>query len=182
MPDRIMVDANVLIFGCRNIKPSDKEPLLARSRDSRNLLLTCKSEIWVASVAWLEFLRGHRPEEEELADKVTHNVRIAPVDAPAVVRAHELLNARNLKEKKCRTCNSWERATPCSLCKKYVSNKINIIDAMVAAVAENDGKVNILYSYDNGALEYAPYVKRKTCRFERPPNADGPLFDRKSDT
>ncbi|NUQ74458.1 MAG: hypothetical protein HUU21_12955 [Polyangiaceae bacterium] len=173
-----MVDTNVLVFGCRTIKPTDADDLKGWCADSKALLHAQPFPIRVCAVAWMEFLRGHRAEEQASLSAISRKIVIEPVDGSVVERAVALLKARNITEKRCRKCQTWDKATACDLCKRFVSAKQNLNDAIIAASAELHDTVDTLYCYDGDAAEFGPYMDAGKCAIRRPPNHIGPLYEK----
>jgi hypothetical protein len=103
-------------------------------------------------------------------------IRIEAVTGDIVERATALLVARGITEKVCPKCNSWNIAKPCALCKRIVSSKQTLNDTIIAAAAELNNNVDVLYCYDGGAKLFAEHMDGSRCTFREPPHHAGELF------
>lgn len=178
MIDRAMVDTNVLIFAFRKAKPKDG-PDLRMWTDASRELLKQMTVVRVSAVAWMEFVRGLRDEESANGSALLAKIRPEAVDGPIVERAVALLRARKLKERLCTRCNNAMSAAPCPGCKRLVSSKQNLNDAIIVAAAELTEDVDTLYCYDTGVHDFVPYLDSSRCKLLKPSHPIGPLFEQR---
>lgn len=173
--NRAMVDAHVLIYAVRSVRKKDRADLQSKCAASFALLRPLQT-IRISAIAWLEVLRGLKPEEQERFSQLRDHVKIAAVDASTVDRAAALLRARNQAEKLCRKCLSAEKDRSCPACKRLVAAHQRVNDALIAATADVLTDVDVLYSYDTGVQAFGAHLH--SCRIETPPDPNGPLFER----
>lgn len=169
MNGRSMVDANVLVYGFRILKPRDTAELRQMHVASLHLLKKMRV-VRVCVIAWGEFIRGVRQEELEAQSVIRNKIRPEAADARVVDRAIQLMAKRQLHEKLCRKCLNAETATPCTMCKRLVSSKQLLNDAIVAASAELTDDVDVLYGYDSGIGDFVKYWTASRCELREPPD------------
>lgn len=172
-----MIDTHVLIFACRSPKDRDSADLKGRIAAATALLRTL-DEIRVCAVAWFEFQRFLRDEERPIFERYRGRLRIDPVDAAVAERAVALFNARRSHPTVCRECLGTRDGHVCKGCRNRVCTTQRINDALIAASAEVQDDVTILYSDDSGIHDFALSVDPSRCEVRRPPHPDGELFER----
>ncbi len=176
MTDRSMVDANVLMFAFRKIDEKTTADVKQWHEASLALLKRFKV-IRVSAIAWMEFARGLRPDDRARLSSIYAKIQSEVVDGRIVDRAIALMHARNLREKICQKCKTSLDTHECDSCKRMISAKQNMNDAIIAATAELADDVDVLYCYDGGVFHFADHIDKTRCRIEEPPHHIGPLFD-----
>ncbi len=141
-------------------------------------LVRMQEWIHVSAVVAAEFAPMIRSGDEE---KVYGGLVISPLTAAHVYRAAEL--ARRVKSSKmvCRVCLNPKSAETCKECGNKVAVGSRINDLQIAATAELDPAVHVLYTYDRFLLEdVRPLLQN--CQVQRPPSASGDLFEQAAAT
>jgi predicted nucleic acid-binding protein len=175
-----MVDTNVVIYAMRRPKPSDPQDLKDMLAASDALIRALPS-IRVSALTVVEIQRGLRPNERSLESvrALFSRFQVEPADGAAADLAVKLLQQRNANESVCPRCLGTANDHKCARCGRVASSQQRINDALIAATADTriTPAVPVLYAFDTGVLAFKPYVSQ--CRIEQPPNAYGPLFEKK---
>lgn len=176
-PDLIaMVDTQVMIFGCRAQRASDRSDVKAACHNSRVLLLQM-SEIHINPVAWVEFKRALRKDEAESLTKLGPRIKLDEMNGAVSDSAAEFLSARG-QQAICRKCHNAIASNPCLVCGSKIAGHQRVVGAIITAHAETNGMT--LYSYDGGIHDLLTLPPNVRPRFPilYPPDPNGPLFNR----
>jgi hypothetical protein len=131
----------------------------------------------VCAVAWLEARRFASPAEQAALDIIEGRAHIDPIDASVVARAVALQQKRiqQWKVPICVKCGNPAGAKPCPECGLSLSEKTRFNDYLIAAAAEVDPQITVLYTTDSNVLSMQPDLRVKVVS---PPSQSGPLFEK----
>jgi predicted nucleic acid-binding protein len=169
-----MVDTQVLVYASMATARTSRDPGIQGMHQTSLDLLHRLPVIRVSVIAWFEFIRLLRTEDEKRMAALLEKVVVERVDRPIVEFAATLLKERRAAEKVCDCCLGSARSEKCTKCGKAYSAQQRLNDALIVSTANVLETVKTLWSFDRGVLELGTYCK--LCDVQRP-QSDIPLFD-----
>jgi len=169
-----MVDTMVLVLASMTTVKASRDPATQVMHQTSLDLLRRLPVVRVSAIAWCEFLRLLKPDEEKRMSPILQKVVVERVDRPIVEFAARLLNDRRNAEAICDRCLGSERSEKCTKCGKVYSAQQRLNDALIVSTANVLETVETLWSFDKGAIELGRYCN--SCSVQRP-QSDLPLLE-----
>lgn len=178
-----LIDTCVLqyaLLGTERTKhlPSATTKLITASSDLLNHL----KRIRISAITWAEIHRNLRAPDERMLKWFQDKVLVIPVTEETARLSARLLIVKTGQSNTCPRCLNSMQTTPCAKCHAKLPKSSHLPDALILATAELRKDIDVLYTTDGGFDFYKTNSLVQNCEIRRPPNPNGPLFERVAQT